>query len=69
MSTRIPLDDPRRQADEFTIDIQGCARCDGEGHLGLTFHRLRHPVELQGCALTHWATCPTTGEPIMLLVH
>lgn len=70
MSAKMPFDDPRRHADEFTIDLEGCARCDGDGHPGLTFRRFARPIELPPVhVLTHWATCPTTGEPIVLRVH
>lgn len=65
----LPPGDPRRVADEFTIDLEGCARCNGDGHPGLTFRKLQRPVELPPLfVLTHWASCPETGEPIMLRV-
>jgi len=49
------------------IDLVGCARCDGEGHPGLTFRPLTFPLEQEGAEpLTHWASCPTNGEPILL---
>lgn len=53
--------------DELVQDIVGCARCHGDGHEGLTFKRLTHPVaDPDGRPIaTHWATCPTTGEPIL----
>lgn len=47
---------------EITFDLVGCARCDGDGHPGLTFTKLTHPC----LDFTHWAPCPTNGEPIML---
>jgi hypothetical protein len=50
-------------------DIVGCARCHGEGHDGLRFRPLTHPLELDAEApLTHWAPCPANGEPILLRV-
>jgi hypothetical protein len=53
----------------ITIDQKGCARCHGEGHPQLTFSKLTHPlVEESGLELTHWAPCPTNGEPILLAV-
>jgi hypothetical protein len=54
---------------DFRINLRGCARCHGEGHENLWFHRLTHPVEIApDTAFTHWAPCPTNGEPIMLVV-
>lgn len=50
----------------FTFDQVGCARCGGEGHKPITFKKLQKPSELPGgIKFTHWAPCPTTGEPIM----
>lgn len=49
-----------------TFDLNGCARCDGEGHPGLTFEPLTYPLEIGDAVLTHWAPCPTNGEPILL---
>jgi hypothetical protein len=50
----------------MTITIRGCARCHGDGHT-LEFEPLLHPVEENdGSVLTHWATCPATGQPILL---
>lgn len=43
-------------------DVHRCARCGAE-HL-LTFQPLSNPPE----AFTHWATCPTTREPVLLQV-
>jgi hypothetical protein len=51
----------------FTIDLHGCARCHGNGHQGLVFRPLAYPVEVDLTRrLTHWAACPTNGEPILL---
>ena len=56
----------------ITIDLVGCARCLGEGHEGLIFQPLTHPVEfdleLMQENFTHWALCPTNGEPILMSV-
>jgi len=41
--------------------LSNCARC-GLEHDDLVFLRLKNPIE----AHTHWALCPTTGEPILL---
>ena len=47
--------------------LNGCARCHGDGHDDLTFLPLTHVVECDcGETFTHWAPCPTNGEPILL---
>jgi hypothetical protein len=49
----------------MTIDLNGCARCHGEGHPGLEFRKFTHPGDTgRGIIFTHWALCPTNGEPI-----
>lgn len=48
---------------EMKINIRGCARC-GEEHDLLEFKKLQRPVG----HLTHWALCPTTGEPVLLKI-
>ncbi len=55
-------------AEPITLSIVGCARCHGDGHYDLIFAPFTFPVELDGGEpLTHWALCPVTGEPILLL--
>lgn len=54
--------------DTVTLDQQGCARCTADSHDGMTFLPLTYPIRLGGEKLTHWAPCPTNGEPILLLV-
>lgn len=51
-----------------TIDLVGCARCHGDGHPNLTFQPLTFPIEMDSgeAPMTHWAPCPTNGEPITL---
>jgi hypothetical protein len=47
--------------------IRGCARCHGDGHENLEFKELAYPVEISNYPpITHWAMCPTSGEPIMM---
>lgn len=66
--------DPRLSVREPYLlpHLEGCARCHGHGHDDLTFQPLTHPVEYEdemyGPTIvgTHWAICPTTGEPILL---
>ena len=45
--------------------VTGCSRCGGE-HEGIEFAELERPSRLAGLTLTHWANCPTTGEPILM---
>lgn len=50
-----------------TVGI-GCARC-GETHENLEVRTFRNPVapaELAPFEWTQWATCPVTGDPILI---
>lgn len=50
-----------------TIDkIEHCARC-GKTHLNLKFKKLRRKPG-PFTRYTHWGTCPTNKEPIMMRV-
>lgn len=50
-------------SEAMTTDLTGeCARC-GESHYDLEFQPLTRPTEW-----SHWAPCPTNGEPIMLKI-
>ena len=44
-------------------NVQTCARC-GDNHDLVRFSQLTNPCG----GLTHWAPCPTNGEPIMLAI-
>ena len=46
----------------LAINMQGCARCQGEGHDNIHFNKFTHPIG----DFTHWALCPTNGEPILM---
>ncbi len=47
--------------------IINCARC-GENHINITAKPLSQPVFLNDEVLyTHWAPCPTNGEPILVV--
>ncbi len=49
--------------------IVNCARC-GSNHDDLDFAELEvlfAPPEANGKTWTHWAPCPTNGQPIMLM--
>lgn len=65
-----PQPDPSAITDSLVTDLVGCARCHGDGHERLTFRKLTRPVEaepgIRAYTFTHWATCPATGEPILM---
>lgn len=57
--------------------IVGCARCHGDGHDDLLFNPFTYPVKagrverpdksiVIDLEATHWALCPTNGEPILM---
>lgn len=51
------------------LALEVCRRCSGR-HEGLPFHRFDPPLPVAATALiTDWAPCPTTGEPILLVVE
>ena len=50
-----------------TYGLTNCARCGGV-HLDLSYRTFARPVP-EGDGLgdwTHWALCPTNGEPILM---
>jgi hypothetical protein len=47
-------------------DIRNCARCDGK-HAALLFHKMQRSFQVIGSEWQWWATCPTTGDPILLM--
>ncbi len=48
--------------------IGNCARC-GQDHKDLEFKPFKNPVEdTDGTVWSHWALCPTNGEPVLLKV-
>ncbi len=50
-------------------DVSPCERClcDHPGLLFVPFQRLQIGSQAEAVS-THWALCPTTGEPILLRV-
>jgi hypothetical protein len=46
----------------YSVAVSSCARCHGD-HESVQFVRLTYPTEQSG--MTHWAKCPTNGEPIL----
>jgi hypothetical protein len=58
-----------KQPVDVTQDQVGCARCYADGHPGITYRPLTFPIRLaDGWKGTHWAPCPTNGEPIIYAV-
>jgi len=61
------METPSSQRGPFTSSIRGCARCDGDGHEDVLWQPLTFPIEdTDGTSWTHWAPCPTNGEPILM---
>lgn len=52
--------------DPHVVDVEVCARC-GDSHSRLEFHALERPMAPAETTVmwTHWAPCPTNGQPIM----
>lgn len=66
---------PSASATLHVIRITGCARCDGD-HEHLEARKLARPFAPAGAfdpqrgqlTWTHWAPCPTNGDPILIMV-
>jgi hypothetical protein len=54
--------------DAFVQSVVGCARCHGGGHEDVRWEPLTHPAETGDVTFTHWAPCPTNGQPILVAV-
>lgn len=52
----------------FPLDVKNCARCKKDHH-GLIFCPLQHPIEREVDPETHWAPCPTNGQPILMRIN
>lgn len=50
--------------------VTGCARCGGshEDVIARRMVRPFAPAEAGGLTWTHWAPCPTNGDPILIMV-
>jgi len=48
----------------LTVEVDGCARCHGE-HGEIDFLELTNPIDVGDAMMTHWAPCPTNGQPIL----
>jgi len=47
-------------------DQKGCARCGAEEHLQLAYQPFTNHIDFgDGFVATHYAPCPTNGEPIL----
>lgn len=54
--------------DILVSDLHRCARC-GTDHTSLVFNAFKRPVvDDDGTVWHYWATCPITGDPVMLRV-
>lgn len=49
----------------FEMGVKCCARC-GEDHKKVLFQTFSRNVD--GLDATHWGTCPTNSEPILMTV-
>lgn len=52
------------------VSMRNCSRCGGEHH-GLEFVRMARPfapLEAAPLEWTHFASCPTNGDPILMVV-
>ena len=49
------------------VDVRSCARC-GQDHEKLEFKLLTNPIPDGDFYWTHWASCPTNGEPVLLYI-
>ena len=54
------LDELFGTPDSLTVPLDACPRCEGK-HEAVTFK----PFTTCG-EHTHWATCPETGEPVLV---
>jgi len=52
-------------SDPLTTSTRGCARCGGD-HDDLTYRPFSRPIPDVDGAFTHWASCPETGDPILM---
>lgn len=48
-------------------DVKCCARC-GQDHKALHFDKLTKPGNILGVEFTHWASCPKSGEPVIMAI-
>jgi hypothetical protein len=51
-------------SDRIDVDVKHCARCGAKVHPGVKFQKLRRPAK----EFNWWASCPKTGEPILMRI-
>lgn len=56
------LDSMFGNPDDLTLKLEACPRCQGV-HEGVTFKPFKEADEF-----THWAFCPQTSEPVLLML-
>jgi hypothetical protein len=60
-------DDLKWVGERHVGNQSGCARCGADEHLRLTYLPFTHFIDMgDSFVATHWAHCPTNGEPILL---
>lgn len=68
-AAEMPTNNDPAAAPLQAINIGCCSRCGGD-HRAVEFRPLAQPFappEAGGLAWTHWAPCPTNGEPMLLI--
>ena len=53
---------------DLISDVYNCARCGGD-HKALRFKHMQRPAmndDGNGVHATHWASCPASGDPILM---
>lgn len=61
MAAEAESQNPKRPLVVVRQDVCTCPRCDGY-HTGVRFIAFHRGPDIY----THWALCPTTGEPLLL---
>ncbi|HEV8360906.1 MAG TPA: hypothetical protein VGR28_10670 [Candidatus Thermoplasmatota archaeon] len=62
-----PWEDWAERAGPSTMNVDNCARC-GEHHDGLEIKAFLRPVRDADGEYPFWASCPATGDPILVRV-
>lgn len=53
---------PKPQPKPF---LSNCARCSVDHYLPIQWRKLARPQVCGDVTFTHWAPCPTNGEPLL----
>lgn len=51
---------------DLKMNVKNCARCGGDHWM--VFNPFQNPAYLPGGVFTHWAMCPVTQEPVLLMI-